>query len=280
MPVLLLSASLVFVGLLGLQAYRSERAREAGARNTLLGYAQVVAFQVASEAYQSLNREIPSAFAALDRAPRGARGVEVLLASPGEKERCAAPLDSAGGRWSFRVPLPASGQAADLAADLAASEWFGDPPVPAARARVLATALSSLEGLSQDGGSYGVVLLDDGEAPWVVALAVRWRPSPENTSVYGFRTCLEGTSDPLFRQAMLARAALPPALTGGAPPDTLFAARAVREAGGPVWSSPGSGDAFQAGDTASLRLWPPFDALTVEVALRPSIRARLVPSAG
>ncbi len=276
LPTLLLAGSLVLMGLLTLQAYRAEHAREAGARQTLLGYARVVAFQHGAEAFQLLNRDVPAAFSALDRAPAGQDGVDALLSHEGEADRCGASLRE---RWSFRFPVPEGGSGWDEGVRADSAHWGGSPPSETERARVLSAVRGRLEGLGRDGGAYGILVSDGGGDAVVVAYAIRWRPPPENTSVYGFRSCLDRGGESLFRVAMLGRPALPPALTGGLAPDSVHTALVELDGGATLWSGPVAG-AEHPEDTASLALWPPFEAMTLRIALRPVMRPILVPEAG
>ena len=88
----------------------------------------------------------------------------------------------------------------------------------------------------------------------------------------GFTACLGGTDSP-FRQVLLTERALPPALTGDRPADSLFFVMVTSGKEAPVYRSPA---AYESPYQGSARLGTEFGDLTVRLALRSDVADRLV----
>jgi signal transduction histidine kinase len=90
--------------------------------------------------------------------------------------------------------------------------------------------------------------------------------------IHGFSACLGGADSP-FRRAMLAERALPPALTGDRPADSLYSIAVSGVRGPLLYRSPETYDSPYRG---AARLGTEFGDLAVNLALRPDLANRLV----
>jgi signal transduction histidine kinase len=88
----------------------------------------------------------------------------------------------------------------------------------------------------------------------------------------GFSACLGGKESP-FRRIMLAERALPPAVTGDLPADSLLSITVTSGGGPPIYASPA---AYESPYHGEARLGTEFGDLTVRLALRPEVAGRLV----
>ena len=269
-PVGLLSFSLVSVGLLALQAYGADRARVRSALAALDGYAEVVAYQLAGEVYQRLNRDLAAVFTELDRAAPDVRGVDALAGHQGERARCSALGD--GERWAFRFPVPRMGE--ELGATLAATEWTEVRPADADGRWAVRAARAHVDELQGQWASFALAVGGTERAPLLVALGMRWRPGSEGSSVYGFRTCLDAGGGSVFRAGLSTRAQLPPGLTGGTPDDSLFSVQGTLPGGRVAWQTPHQ---YAGNHRAVTALWQPFQDLGVRVVLNPRAHELLAP---
>jgi signal transduction histidine kinase len=109
-----------------------------------------------------------------------------------------------------------------------------------------------------------------GEADgWFVAT---YKTPAGSYGLHGFTACLAGDSG-TFRKMMLTERALPPALTGELPPDSLFSVEIAGVTGAAIRISPARTSSPYQG---SARLGDEFGDLMLRLDLRPGIAQRLV----
>jgi signal transduction histidine kinase len=241
---LLLIVSLSLGAALALQAIGTARRHRETAQRTLQDYAGFAAFILASQTYRQLGGEVVQTFttwhasgppAAIPRGTACATGTSFLQQPPGQPLRLSgAPLTAADSAF-VRDTLRAAMQLLEEVG------W---------RFRFVRLPSRHIHGLfitsyPAAGGGFGL---------------------------RGFSACLDGKDSPL-RRIMLTERALPPAVTGNTPPDSLFSLTATAGRGRPVFTSP---IVYESPYHGEARLGTEFGDMTLRLALRPDVAGRLV----
>lgn len=233
---LLLVTSLALAAVLAWQAITTASRHRATAERALHDYADFAAFIIASRSYRLLGGEVVETFANWPSRP-----VPSVIACEGGattfEQPPGRPLRSVGAELRGRDELLDTLRSA--MALLAEAGW---------RFRFIALPATGADGVFiasyQVGGGWGL---------------------------RGFTACLGGAKS-AFRQVMIEERALPPALAGDTPPDSLLALRVGAGRDTALYLS-GSAEGQYEG---TARLGTEFGDMAVRVALRPGAAARLV----
>ena len=242
---IVLISSLSLAGALAYQAIDTARRHRLTAERTLGDYASFAAFILASRTYRQLGGDVVRTFSAW--------GLPNRPAPPPGGTECPA-----GTTWFQRTnPDQVEFRGVSLAADELA--FLSD---------TLRNASALLEEVGWQfrfirapGGRFGGYFIGS------------FQPSPGKYGLRGFSVCLDGEGSP-FRRVMQSEHVLPPAVTGGVTPDSLYSmvASSARTAA-PVF---GSAVQYQSPYEGSAPLGKEFGDLTVTVRLRPDLAGRLV----
>ena len=241
---LLLVLSLTLAAALALQAIGTARRHRDTAERTLQDYAAFGAFILASQSYRQLGGAVVETFTAWPA--DGPPAVPAGTACP------------AGTTYFERAP-----GAASLATRGAA--------VSPADATVLADTLGhAMKLLEEVGWRFRFLRVPAGAADgWFVT---SYMAAGGGYGLRGFTVCLGGADSP-FRRVTLSERALPPAVTGDLPADSLFSTSVTDGQGRTVYTSP---IAYSSPYHASARLGTEFGDLALRLQLRPGIAGRLV----
>jgi signal transduction histidine kinase len=240
---LLLVISLSLGAALAFQAIATARRHRETAQRTLQDYAGFAAFILASQSYRQLGGEVVQTFtrwpaSGAPAIPRGtdcAAGTTYLEQPPGQ------PTLLGGARLS-----------------------------PADRAFVQDTLRVAMRLLEEVGWRFRFVRLPSRHIDGLFLTS--YQAPGGGFGLRGFSACLGGEDSPL-RRIMLTERALPPAVTGNTPADSLFSLTAAAGRRRPVFSSP---KAYQSPYHGEARLGTEFGDLTLQVTLRPDVAGRLV----
>jgi signal transduction histidine kinase len=241
----LLVLSLGLGAFLAFQSIETSRRHRETAERALQDYAGFAAFILASQTYRQLGGDVVAAFAAWP-----ARG---FPAAPAKGTACPGGA-SYFDQLPFGSPLKTSGKSLSES-DLSA---------------LRDTLKFAMPLLKEVWWRFRFIRLPAGEAQgWFITSYER----PKGTyGLHGFTTCIAGDSS-TFRSVMLTEKALPPALTGTLPPDSLFTVEVASAQGPVIRISPPSTPSPYRG-TATLGT--EFGDLALRVDLRPEVAQRLV----
>ena len=241
---LLLLLSLGLGGGLAVQSILTARQHRRTAERALQDYAGFAAFILASRTYRHLGGAVVETFA----------------------------------RWPVHNGRPKLPQGTECAHG---TTWVEDPPgapglkqtgVPLLPAEVsfLADTLKNAMALLEEvGWRFRFIRAPAGRFDGWLVTSYR---ATGGFGVRGFSLCLSGKDSPI-RQVMLAEHALPPAVTGKLPPDSLYSIQANAGGQPPLYQSP---VAYASAYQGSARLGTEFGDLTIDLRLRPDLANRLV----
>ncbi len=240
---LLLVLSLTLAAALAVQAIATARRHRETAERTLQDYAAFGAFILASQSYRQLGGAVVETFTGWPL--RGTPAVPAGTACP------------AGTAYFERVP--------------AAPLRTRGAPVPSAAAALLADTLrQAMKLLEEVGWRFRFLRVPAGEADgWFVT---SYRAGADEFGLRGFTACLGGSDSP-FRRVALSERALPPAVTGNLPADSLFSTTVTDGRGRAIYRSP---MAYSSPYHATTRLGTEFGDLALRLELRPDVAGRLV----
>jgi signal transduction histidine kinase len=261
-------ASLVVIAL-AWTSWDAGRDHRHTAERTVRDYADFAASLVAANANAALGQTLVYAFYAADLAEREKSPEPItpvaLAANPPEAGRCAAAYPA--GRWFAR-----------LGASEEALESVG-PMSPALRAW-LAEALQERLRTSPAEARLGTLFPVVEGTRHVIAYRLRRGLDGTFTEAHAIAHCFEarnlvgGDFVEVFDVARHQSALLPPALIGDVPVDSLLSVLVTDPAGVVVYRSPVEYASDFHGTFAGKQ--GPLDGLTIRVALRPELSARLV----
>ena len=241
---LLLVLSLSLAGALAFQAIATARRHRETAQRTLHDYAAFGAFILASQSYRQLGGSVVETFTGW---PAGG--------PPAVPDGTAC---SAGLTW-FQRP---SGAAALALRGLALT--------PAETAVLADTLRHAMHLLEEVGWRFRFLRVAAGPADgWFIT---SYMAPGGGYGLRGFTACLGGADSP-FRRVTLSERALPPAVTGDLPPDSLFSASVLDGAGHAIFASP---IAYSSPYHANAPLGTEFGDLVLRFELRPDVAGRLV----
>ncbi|HMA23993.1 MAG TPA: HAMP domain-containing sensor histidine kinase [Gemmatimonadaceae bacterium] len=255
----LLVCTLILATMLAYVAHDAARSHRATAERALHDYAAVAAWELVAGVNDQLQSTLGAALAPMTRV-RATTPYELLpapsvLATTADGAlRCPTPADDSS-RFYFRIDFRDGSLAT-----------FGAQPAPAVRQWLLDTIVSHGRGTYQPDWSYAIVMgAPRGGSRTAIAYAVKYAEHRAPIAAYGFTTCSDVISAPMFRDVLSRRALIPEAVSSGASNDSIVAI-AVRDPSGQtifqsggVQSSPYSAEARldQAG------------SLTVRATIRP-----------
>jgi len=241
---LLLVLSLTLAGALALQAIETARRHRETAQRTLQDYAAFAAFILASQSYRQLGGAVVETFTGWPAA-----------GAPTLPEGTGCP---AGTTWFERRP------------GVAAAEPRGAPLAAGDLAALSDTLRQAMRLLEEVGWRFRFLRVPAGAADgWFITSY----PAPGGGyGLRGFTACLGGAESP-FRRVALTERALPPAVTGDLPADSLFSTAVVDGRGRTVHASPMT---YSSPYHASARLGTEFGDLALRLELRPDVAGRLV----
>ena len=254
---LLLVLSLGFGAGLAVQAIQTARRHRETAQHVLGDYAAFAAFILASQAYRQVGGDVVQSFASWPDA-----GL------------------SSGGRGAVRVPrgtaCPQGVSYLEKEAATGAVRMSGAPLPPADAAFLRDTLADAPRLLKEVGWRFRFVRLPSRQVDGFFITS--HQAASGSWWMRGFSACFAGDSSPI-RRVMLAERALPPALTGTLPADSLFSVTvaAGRGAAGatPLYASPAADDSGSP-YRGEARLGTEFGDMTLRLALRPEVASRLV----
>jgi signal transduction histidine kinase len=244
LAILLASSLIVGVGL-AVQAINTARRHRATAERALTDYAGFGAFILASRTYRQLGGAVVSSFSGWARTnrpgpiPSGAEcpgGNSYLETAPG------------GGPLQFTGP----------ALDAQTSSFLAD------------TTRFAMALLEEVGWRFRFIAVPSGPIDGFFITSYQGRSN--QYGLRGFAACF-GTGSSTFRQVMLAEQALPPAVAGALPADSLFSIAVTTGRRPDLYRSPVTYTSRYLGRAL---LGTEFGDLTVHLALRPGIANRLV----
>jgi len=241
---LLLLLSLALAGVLAFDAIRTADRHRATAERALSDYAGFAAFILASRTYRDLGGAFVATFAAWTP--------DVRQVAPPRGTACTSGT-------SYFV-APGGG---DL-------RLHGAPLAPEAVAFLRDTLGNAMALLQEVRWRFRFVRAPAGAADGFVMTSYQVRPGMY--AVHGYTVCLGGEDSP-FRQTMLAEQALPPALTGLRPADSLFSITVASGSAPLLYASPVR---YASPYTGAAALGTEFGDLTLHLALRPDLANRLV----
>ncbi|MGE5731822.1 MAG: sensor histidine kinase [Gemmatimonas sp.] len=255
----LLVCTLILATMLAYVAHDAARSHRATAERALHDYAAVAAWELVAGVNDQLQSTLGAALAPMTRV-RATTPYELLpapsvLATTADGAlRCPTAADDSS-RFYFRIDFRDGSLAT-----------FGAQPAPAVRQWLLDTIVSHGRGTYQPDWSYAIVMgAPRGGSRTAIAYAVKYAEHRAPIAAYGFTTCSDVISAPMFRDVLSRRALIPEAVSSGASNDSIVAI-AVRDPSGQtifqsggVQSSPYSAEARldQAG------------SLTVRATIRP-----------
>jgi signal transduction histidine kinase len=253
---------LAFAIALALQAVTETRLRREAAQRTLTDYADFAAYILANVARQELERRLLYAFGPLRRydaasgeplPPPGA-----LAQDRAEARRCAE--DGIDEPTYFRLDLARDTlDVAGAPLDPAMQRWLADTLAAEAR------AFTAEQFVRQ--------LFTDGRVSEIVAHTMLRDSAGAPLAVYGKTHCLSISGRSVFALALNATPALPPALTGGVPNDSLLSIRVTEPNGHVLYESPVQ---YPARIVGYLAPSPQWGGLQIAVHIRPEMADRLV----
>ena len=241
----LLVLSLSLGAALAFQAVETSRRHRETAERALEDYAGFAAFILASRSYRQLGGDVVEGFTNWPAA-----------GTPGKPPRGTA---CPGGNTFFEQRPPA------MSLSLSGRE------LPPAQAGALRDTLRfAMPLLKEVGWRFRFVRLPaTGADGWFMT---SYATRGGGYGLRGFSACLAGDSS-TFRQVMLTERALPPALTGDLPPDSLFAVEVGAASSPPIYASPRS---YTSPYRGTARLGNEFGDLIMSLQLRPGVAQRLV----
>jgi signal transduction histidine kinase len=241
---LLLVLSLTLAGGLALQAIGTARRHRETAQRTLQDYAAFGAFILASQSYRQLGGVVVETFTGWP-----ASGPPVIPAGTG----CPA-----GPTYFERAPAAAT------------LEPRGTPLSSADLAVLADTLRHAMKLLEEVGWRFRFLRVPAAGADgWFVT---SYMAAGGGYGLRGFTACLGGADSPFRRVAQTERA-LPPAVTGTLPPDSLFSTSVADGEGRALYRSP---IRYESPYHASARLGTEFGDLVLRLELRPDVAGRLV----
>jgi signal transduction histidine kinase len=241
----LLVLSLGLGAFLAFQSIDTSRRHRETAERALQDYAGFAAFILASQTYRQLGGDVVATFGAW---PMGG-----LARTPAKGTGCSGG-NSYFDQRPIGSPLTTSGR-----------------PLTEAQLGALRDTLQfAMPLLKEVWWRFRFLRMPVGEADgWFITSY----EMPKGTyGLHGFSACLTGPAS-TFREVMLTERALPPALTGDQPPDSLLSAE-LASAGGTVGRISPSASPSPYRGTA--RLGTEFGDLELRVGLRPEVAQRLV----
>jgi signal transduction histidine kinase len=241
---LLLVLSLTLAGALALQAIGTARRHRETAQHTLQDYAAFGAFILASQSYRQLGGAVVETFTGWPAS--GPPGIPAGTGCP------------TGTTYFERPPA-----ATEL-------QPRGAPLSPADLAVLTDTLRHAMTLLKEVGWRFRFLRVPAGGADgWFVT---SYMAPGGGYGLRGYTACLGGTDSPFRRVAQTERA-LPPAVTGGLPADSLFSTSVVAGNGQALYRSP---VAYSSPFRAGARLGTEFGDLALRLELRPDVAGRLV----
>jgi signal transduction histidine kinase len=242
---LLLVLSLSLAAALAIQAIATARRHRQTAQRTLEDYAAFGAFILASQSYRQLGGAVVESFSSW------------LTAGPPVKlpQGTACPE---GTRFLERAPRAES------------LRFTGAAPVPPEAAFLRDTLRYSMQLLEEVSWRFRFVRLPSG--PVDGYFITSYQAQSGGYGLRGFSACLGGPESP-FRRVTLTERALPPAVTGDLPADSLFSVSVVGGPGAPLFASPVR---YSSPYHGAARLGTEFGDLSLRLELRPDIAGRLV----
>jgi signal transduction histidine kinase len=241
---LVLVLSLTLAAALALQAIGTARRHRETAERTLQDYAAFGAFILASQSYRQLGGAVVETFTGWPEA-----------GPPAIPAGTACPVGTA----YFERP-PAA----------ALLQTRGAPLVPADLAVLTDTLRHAMKLLEEVGWRFRFLRVPvAGADGWFVT---SYMAPGGGYGLRGFTACLGGAESPFRRVAQTERA-LPPAVTGNLPADSLFSTSVAGGRGGALYRSP---IAYSSPYHASARLGTEFGDLALRLELRPDVAGRLV----
>jgi signal transduction histidine kinase len=305
--VALLLAALALAGVLAYQAQHAARSHQAVAQQTLREYAAISAWEVAANVRQDLAANHFLLFSSVNRAVGGhvlggraplpipADTLAAMLAAEHARCDCARGL-----RFAFRYDFADSALtvASGAAVPPAVRRWVRDTvlsftrlspgPVPPSTGRRMGPRPQPLVVRTREGGAYLVPGLvtnfgqaslyggpENGLAERLVLVYLLPRTAEGRPlAVYGFAADPAAYLRPVLDGVVTRQRLLPPALSRGAPTDSLVALAVRDGAGRPLYRSaaavPGG---YPATDTLEAR----YGRLRIDVALNPRAAERVIP---
>jgi hypothetical protein len=241
---LLLVLSLSLAGALAFQAIGTARRHRETAQRTLQDYAAFGAFILASQSYRQLGGAVVETFTAWPAA-----------GPPSVPDGTGCPP---GGSYFERPPTATAVRARGAA-------------LPQADLALLADTLRhAMPLLEEVGWRFRFLRVRAGGADgWFVT---SYKAPGGGYGLRGFTVCLDGPESP-FRRVARTERALPPAVTGDLPADSLFSTSVADGAGQTLYRSAA---AYSSPYHASARLGPEFGDLALRLELRPDVAGRLV----
>lgn len=242
---LLLVLSLSLAAALAVQAIATARRHRQTAQRTLEDYAAFGAFILASQSYRQLGGAVVETFTSW------------MVSKPPVKIPQGTDC-TAGTRYLERAP-----GAEDY-------RFSGAKPAPTEAAFLRDTLRYSMQLLEEVGWRFRFVRMPSGPVDgWFIT---SYRAQSGGYGLRGFSACLGGSDSP-FRRVMLAERALPPAVTGDLPADSLFSVSVAGGIAAPIFGSPVR---YSSPYHGTARLGTEFGNLTLRLELRPDVAGRLV----
>ncbi len=242
---LLLVLSLSLAAALALQAIATARRHRETAQRTLEDYASFAAFILASQSYRQLGGAVVETFTSW------------MVAEPPVKIPQGTEC-RAGTRYLERVP------------GAVAHRFSGAAPTPTEVAFLQDTLRYAMQLLEEVSWRFRFVRMPAG--PVDGYFITSYRAPSGGFGLRGFSACLGGSDSP-FRRVMLTERALPPAVTGDLPSDSLFSVSVAGGVGLPLFASPMR---YSSPYHGSARLGTEFGDLALQLQLRPDMAGRLV----
>jgi signal transduction histidine kinase len=242
---LLLALSLSLGAGLALQAIQTSRHYRQTAERALEDYAGFAAFILASRTYRQL----------------GGAVVETFTAWPASGVPAAAPHGTTCSNGNVMFERRPGSDALRTA---------GAPFAPEAQAFLRDTLRNAMPLLAEAGWRFRFIASPSATADgWFIT---SYRSPSGGYGLRGFTACLGGDASS-FRQVMLTERALPPAVTGNLPADSMYAVRVASGRGRPLYVSP---IAYRSPYQGTARLGTEFGDLLLRLDLRADLANRLV----
>jgi len=241
---LLLVLSLSLAAGLALQAIGTARRHRETAQRTLEDYAAFGAFILASQAYRQL----------------GGAVVETFTSWPGTGLPASLPQGTACPTGTTYLEQAPGG----------AVRFAGAAAAPGQMAFLRDTLQSAMRLLEEVGWRFRFLRARSG--PVDGYFFTSYRAASGGYGLRGFSACLGGPESPI-RRVMMAERALPPAVTGDLPADSLFSVTVAGAQGAPLYASPTH---YSSPFHGGARLGTEFGDLSLRLELRPDVAGRLV----
>ncbi|NOT08318.1 MAG: HAMP domain-containing histidine kinase [Gemmatimonadales bacterium] len=244
-PAALLIVSLSLGAALAWQAIQTVQRHRQTAEHALGDYAEFAAFTLASLTYRQIGGAVVQTFSSWPAAESPARVPDGAACSGGN-----VFFEQAPGGASLRP--------------------FGAPLSAPAAAFLRDTLRNATPLLKEVGWRFRFLRVATPAADGYFITS--YEATPGRFGLRGFSVCFGGTGSP-FRAVMLAERALPPALTGDRPADSLFSLTVAGENGAPLYRTPHQ---YASSYRGRARLGNEFGDLALQVALRADIADRLI----